>query len=89
MKIRNAPELLLGLELFYTAFMDLTSSRELGYGEGPIRWKTILDYCEKHEIEGEQQEDVFYHVQHLDSAYLDWRAKKSKADRDASAKAKK
>jgi len=69
--------------------MDLTSSRELGYGEGPIRWKTILDYCEAFDIQGEQREDVFFHVQHLDSAYLNWRARKNKADRDAKAKATK
>lgn len=40
-------------------------------------------YCEAHDIVGEQREDVFYHVQNLDKAYLDWSAKKQKKHVDA------
>lgn len=76
--IANAPELHPGLNLFYTAFLDLTSCRTLGYSQGPIPWLAIHHYCEANEIEGEQREDMFYHVAHLDKAYLDWSAKKIK-----------
>lgn len=78
----------MGLELFYGAFMDLTGSRSLGFGEGPIPWEKIAWYCDEHDIQDEQREDVFYHVQHLDSAYLDWKFKKNKAEQDAKANAK-
>lgn len=81
--IANAPELQLGLYLFYIAFLDLTSCRTLGYAQGPIPWLAIHHYCEAHEIEGEQREDVFYHVAHLDKAYLDWSAAKMKASAQA------
>lgn len=61
------------------AFMDLTSSRSLGYmSAGPIPWHAIHLYCEANEIVGEQREDVFYHVERLDKSYLDWLAKKQK-----------
>lgn len=70
--IRDAPELEFGLELFYIAFSDLSSSRQLGeVVPGPIAWGDIQRYCEVYGIEGEQREDLFYHVQHLDKAYLD------------------
>lgn len=78
-KIKNAPALLQGLELYYMAFMDLTTCRGQGYGsEGPIGWLQMFDYCCVYDISGEQQEDLFYHVQHLDRAYLEYKSKKLK-----------
>ena len=79
-KIQNAPELLLGLELFYIAFMNLTSCRTQGYGtEGPIGWLQISEYCLIHGIIGEQRDDLIYHVQKMDEVYLKFKAKKLKA----------
>lgn len=75
--IQDAPSLLQGLELFYLAFMDLGTSRSIGFGEGPIPWTAIYMYCQAHEIEGEQQEDMFYHIQQMDSTYLEFKAKKA------------
>lgn len=70
----------MGLELFYMAFMDLTSCRGQSYGsEGPIGWLSINDYCRVHGIIGEQREDLIYHVQRLDAAYLEYKTKKLKA----------
>lgn len=77
--ILNAPDLHPGLNLFYVAFLDLTSCRSLGYAQGPIPWLAIHHYCDAHDITGEQREDVFYHVAHLDKAYLDWSSEKTKA----------
>lgn len=54
------------------AFLDLTSCRDLGTVEGPITWLTIQRYAEVYEVTGEQREDLFYHVQNLDQAYLEW-----------------
>lgn len=70
----------MGLELFYMAFMDLTSCRGQSYGsEGPIGWLSINDYCRVHGIIGEQREDLIYHVQRLDAAYLEHKTMKLKA----------
>lgn len=87
--IANAPEMGPGLNLFYIAFLDLTSCRTLGYSQGPIPWLAIHHYCEAHEIEGEQREDVFYHVARLDKAYLDHTAEKMKASIASSASSNK
>lgn len=71
-KIKNAPELTLGLELYYTGFLDLTSCRQLGMGLGPIALLSILEYCMFLEIEGEQQDDFVWIIQRLDHKYLEW-----------------
>lgn len=78
-KIANAPELYFGLELYYKAFLDLTTCRGQGYGtEGPIGWLAIREYADAYDLSGEQREDLFYHIQHMDSAYLDFKAKRLK-----------
>jgi hypothetical protein len=78
--ILNAPELWMGLELFYTAFMDLTTCRPLGMSEGPIPWTAIVQYCDRNGIEDEQREDMFFHLRSMDTAYLKHRADTSKAE---------
>lgn len=69
-KIQNAPDFPLGLDLFYFAWEDLGTCRMSGFGMGPIPWIAINNYCLTYEIEGEQREDMFYHVGRLDDAYL-------------------
>lgn len=76
-KIQNAPELELGLELFWSAFWDLNSSRPIGLDEGPIRWVDIWDYCDRMEIYDEQREDLLHHIKEMDQAYRKFRASKA------------
>lgn len=79
-KIQNAPELELGLSLYYTGFYDLDSSRQIGgMSPGSIPWTAIQMYCVANGIEGEQREDFFYHVMHLDKVCMKYSA--SKADK--------
>lgn len=67
--IQNAPVLFRGLELFFVAFLDLVSERQVTMaGMTPIPWTAIDRYCEANEIYGEQREDVFYFVRKLDQA---------------------
>ena len=75
-RIQNAPQLSLGLELFFNSFMDLTSSRQIGFGPGPIPWAAIQEYCLHSEFSEEQTEDTHYHVTRLDTVWRDFHAKK-------------
>jgi hypothetical protein len=76
-KFRSAPELHAGLDLFYIAFMDMSSCRQLGFGAiGPIDWLTINAYCDAHGLRGEQREDMFFFINKMDSAYLSRSTKK-------------
>lgn len=79
--IRNAPELFAGLNLFYTAFLDLHGTRQIGAGLGPIDWLAIDRYCERYGIEGEQYEDMHYFLAQMDSAYLKHEEGKAAAER--------
>lgn len=76
--IANAPELLEGLQLYYSAFMDLTTCRSMGFGEGPISWLSVSEYCQAHEITGDQRDELFYHIREMDTTYLEHRAKQMK-----------
>jgi len=66
--------------MYHMAFLDLTTCRGTGYStEGPISWLAIKEWADANEIEGEQREDLFYHIQALDKVYLDFKAKKLKS----------
>ncbi len=73
-KIENAPALDIGLELFYIGFMDLTTCRSVGFGEGPIPWTAKLAYANELELEGDQRDDLFYYIGELDTTYMEHRA---------------
>lgn len=76
-RIANAPELLVGLEFYYVSFLNLTTCRGQGYGtEGPVDWLAIDEYADRNEIDGEQREDLHYHIQKMDAAYLEFKGKK-------------
>ena len=70
-KIANAPELRLGLELYFTAFLELMTSRT-GAGDGPIAWTTIAEYAKANQFDEVQAEDLQYHIVRMDAAYLKW-----------------
>ncbi len=77
-KIKNAPSLLPGLELYYIAFMSLEASRQIGMGAGPIWWTTVQDYCERQGLDEEQTEAMHIHIKAMDTAYLKNLARKNK-----------
>lgn len=80
--IANAPELFSGLEVYYEAFLELTTCRQVGFGEGPIPWDAIDRYAERHGIADEEDyEDFVDMVRALDDAYLKHR--RDKAEREA------
>ena len=78
-RIQNAPDLQLGLELYYNGFLDLSSCRSVGMALGPIPFMAMLEYCVLRGIEGEQQEDFVWLVQRLDAKYLEWSSSRVKS----------
>src|SRR5690606_6990813 len=82
-RIANAPSLQPGLALFYLAFQDLSSERQVGQALGAIPWRAIDQYCIRYEIDGEQYDDMHYHISRLDRAYLEWYSEKRKRELQA------
>lgn len=79
-RIQNAPELQDGLEIYQTAFNLLTSSRQLSQGcIGPIPYSAIANFCREEGITDELRDDIFYHVERLDKAYLEHSAAKKES----------
>lgn len=74
--IVNAPELHPGLDLYFLAFLELTTCRTQGYAEGPISWLSIKEYAVWEQFDRDQIEDLFYHIRKMDDAYLNYRAEK-------------
>lgn len=69
--IQEAPELQQGLELYYNAFVALTSCRSPGgMGIGPIMWTAKREYCIEYTITGMQREYLYEMVSRMDGAYL-------------------
>jgi len=68
--ILNKPQLRDGLQMFYRAFMELSSCRQIGMAEGPIPWTAIQLWCNEGCLLGTQRDSVFYHVRRMDLAYM-------------------
>ena len=75
-RIANAPELWLGLELFYDAFWDLNSCRDAGWSLGPVPWTVIHDFATAFQLDDEQFDDLYYYIRRMDDAYLKFFAPK-------------
>lgn len=49
----------------------------MGFAEGPIPWFAVRRWCKENGVFGLQCEDVHYHVNKLDTVYLEYRAKQA------------
>ena len=77
-QVAEAPQLLLGLEMFLEAFERLNSCRSFGLACGPIPWTAIDHYCQRYRIRGESEEAMLYHIRSMDNAYLEFMSKDKK-----------
>lgn len=75
-RVANAPEMPLGMDLYFTAFAELSSCRPVGMGMGAIPWTSMIDYAKAYEFDDEQREDLFFFVRALDKAFLDYHKEK-------------
>lgn len=78
--VRGAPELRLGLGLFYRAFLDLNSCRQVGLGDGPIPWTDVHAYGLANGFDAELLDELHDHIAAMDGAYRKWLAEKRGAD---------
>ncbi len=75
--IANKPDIIAGLEMYWQAFTDLNTSRELGMAEGPIPWTAIDQWATRHRIVGEDFDRLVIILRGMDAAYLKHRSKSS------------
>ena len=78
-RIQNAPDLFLGLELYFAAFIELNTCRSTGWSAGPIPSWCIDEFCNRNDLEEEEEvEDMHYHMRMMDQAFLKYSARKNK-----------
>jgi len=71
-QLLNSPHLRAGLELFYGAFWDLTTERQLGFGSvGQIPTSAIDDWADRHELNWNQREELKFVIRKMDPVYID------------------
>lgn len=76
-RIQNAPELRLGLQLFFNAFAELDTERE-GSGENSrIPLSAVRDWAVYNELGEDQRDDLLHHVRAMDAAYRQYMKGKS------------
>jgi hypothetical protein len=75
--IKEAPELLPGLALYYGAFWDLCSCRQVGMGEGPISWLAVDAYASARGFDEDQRDDLHAFIPAMDQAYMKHKAAES------------
>lgn len=77
-RIQNAPQLAFGMQMYFTAFLDLTSCRQLGMTLGPIPWTAVNDYAIDLGLDEESTEDLHHFVRAMDNVYVSHHSKKVK-----------
>lgn len=65
---------MVGLELYYEAFWNLSTHRA-GMGDGPIMWLAVEQYADRLELDEVQRGDLHHHIQALDEAFFEHREK--------------
>lgn len=66
------------MELYYTAFLELSTCRAIGMAAGPIPWTAMEAYADKLGLVEDDFERFTVLVRALDSEYLEYQAKKAK-----------
>jgi len=74
----DEPELLQGLALYYNAFWELFSDRQLGMSVGPIPYSSIMMYSREWNLDEEMSHAMLKLVRKMDNAFIEWQEKQSK-----------
>lgn len=86
-KILGAPTILKGLEQYYVAFWELSTTRQSGFGAGPIPWDSIDRYAVREGYEGDDYHDLVDFTRAMDQTFLAYHREK-RAEQEASDRAK-
>lgn len=68
--------------MYYEAFTELSTCRQIGMGTGPIPWTAIDRYGARHGFTGEGFEYLVRMVRALDDTFLAYSRKRDKEERE-------
>lgn len=76
--IQNKPQLTIGLDLYWKAFVDLSADREIGMAEGPIPWSAVHLWAQRRGIHGDDFERLWFIIHDMDVVYMEHQGKEAK-----------
>jgi hypothetical protein len=85
-QLLDEPQLYPGLGIYYRAFWELSSERQIGMGCGPIPHSAIVGYARNYRMSDDQEFDLIYLMRKMDARYLELSEKKAELQRKASKK---
>ena len=71
----GAPEALPGDEFYMGAFWRLSTTRQVGFGFGPIPWHQIIAYAERYDLDHRETDVLVIVIMAMDEAWLNWHRK--------------
>lgn len=72
-RVQNAPQLREGLELYWTAYVELTTCRPAAFGGcPPLPWTAMATWAQFHSLDYDQFEDLIYFSREMDAEYEKW-----------------
>jgi hypothetical protein len=71
--IANKPELVLGLEMYWRAFWELSTDRAIGMAEGPIPWSSMNRYAIRYGLHDEDYDRFVLIIKGMDREYIGYR----------------
>lgn len=78
--IDNRPQLYEDLSDIWTAFVELSATRPIGFGPGPITFTEIDAWLHLHGVtHAGDKEDYAYLIRALDQAWLKWQGERDRA----------
>jgi hypothetical protein len=77
-KLQDEPELWPHNVLFFNSFLDLNTTRALGFGAGPLSWQAIQDYCVANDFDEYQIEAAHVLLRQMDTLFLTLMDKKER-----------
>jgi hypothetical protein len=77
-ELQNKPELFPELIPYLSAFQDLTTSRQTGFGMGYIPYSEICSYLTENRIPYPDREEFLRWIRFIDSEYVSNHNKKQK-----------
>lgn len=76
--IKNAPQLLPGLEFYFKAFFELSTCRSIGMDIGPVPYTAISEYANRHGMNNDVFPILLTFIRGMDNAYIKWQESKRK-----------
>jgi hypothetical protein len=69
-----------GLALYYSAFWDLSTCRQVGFGIGPIPLTAIWEYADRKGLDEGETDDLVDYMREMDGEYVKYKSKEARPD---------